>query len=281
VIAKPLGESSTRVTYLGHATLLIESKHGALLTDPVFSNRIGRYFTKRVSPSDFDPGALREVKGVLISHPHHDHLDYPSLKRIRPTPPMVVPWGLAMPLRWHGYNDVRTARSYQELSLGGWNITAVPSRHFGGRLPFVGTSGHLGYVLSGPNCIYFAGDTGFDEPLFRDIGKRFDLDLAVLPIAGAVFPWYRRNHMNADDALRAFELLEAEQMLPMHYETFPASFEDATEPRERLTELSLRRGLRERVRILPAGGSMELGRTVSPAPEVTGCVPPLAPGLAA
>jgi L-ascorbate metabolism protein UlaG (beta-lactamase superfamily) len=248
----------SRVTYLGHASLLIESGGDTLVTDPVFSNRVGRIFTKRTLPSQFRPADLGGIVGVLISHAHHDHLDYPSMVSLGRTHPVVVPWGLTTAMRWHGFTDVRVARPWEELSLGRWQVTAVPSRHFGGRIPFVYTSGHQGYVLSGPSCIYFAGDTGLDEGMFREIGRRFSLDLAILPIAGAVFAWFRRNHMNAHDALRAFDALGAKRLLPMHFETFPASFEPSDAPRRALEGEVARRGWQDRVVILPEGGSLDL-----------------------
>jgi L-ascorbate metabolism protein UlaG (beta-lactamase superfamily) len=250
--------TATKVSYLGHASLLIESGGVAIVTDPVFCDRIAGMFTKRSSASQFRAEELRGVAGVLISHAHHDHLDYPSLGRVGRSHPVVVPWGLATTMRWRGFEDVRTIGLWEELDLGPWRVTAVPSRHFGGRLPLLYTSGHQGYVLTGPSCVYFAGDTGLNEPMFREIGRRFRLDLAVLPIAGAVFPWFRRNHMNAEDALRAFHALGARRMLPMHFETFPASFEPAGDPRRRLNEASSRLGVSDRVTILPEGGSLFL-----------------------
>jgi L-ascorbate metabolism protein UlaG (beta-lactamase superfamily) len=245
-----------KVTYLGHASLLVEAGGETVVTDPVFSDRVGRFFTKRASPSEFRPEELRGVVGILISHAHHDHLDYRSLRRLGREHPVVVPWGVAAGLRWQGYRDIRVLRPWEEVALGRWRITAVPSRHFGGRLPFAYTSGYQGYVLSGPTCIYFAGDTGWDEAMFREIGRRYSISLAILPIAGAVFPWFRRNHMNAAEALRAFTALGAAHMLPMHYETFPASFEPVHEPRRQLVEAAGRAGVSERVTLLAHGASL-------------------------
>ncbi|HKN07855.1 MAG TPA: MBL fold metallo-hydrolase [Thermoplasmata archaeon] len=248
----------TKVTYLGHASLLFEYGGETIVTDPVFSNRIGRYFTKRTSPSTFHPEDLRGTVRILVSHAHHDHLDYPSLQRVGRNNLVVVPWGLVTAMRWRGFSEVRVLRRWEELELGVWKVTAVPSRHFGGRLPLLYTSGHQGYVLSGPSCIYFAGDTGLNEAMFREIGRRFHLDLAILPIAGAVFPWFRRNHMNAEEALVAFQALGAKRMLPMHFETFPVSFEPAGDPRRRLVEEASQRGFSDRVTILPEGESLYL-----------------------
>jgi L-ascorbate metabolism protein UlaG (beta-lactamase superfamily) len=259
--------SSTRVTYLGHASVAIEFAGETIVTDPVFSNRIARYFTRRNQPSEFRPEDLRGVRGVLISHAHHDHLDYRSLKRFGRGLPVVVPWGLAFPVRLHGFTDVRVIRPWEELTFGAWRVTAVPAHHFGGRLPFVYTSGYQGYVLSGPSCIYFAGDTGWDEAIFGEIRRRFAIDLAVLPIAGALFPWFRRNHMNPSDALRAFHALQARRMLPMHYETFHASFAPSGEPRRALLEESVRLGLEDRVVALSEGQSLYVKGRSGLAPE--------------
>jgi N-acyl-phosphatidylethanolamine-hydrolysing phospholipase D len=249
---------ATRVTYLGHASLLVETGGSILATDPVYGSRIGGFFTRRAIPSTFRPQELRGVVGILISHAHHDHLDYPSLAALSRSVPIVVPWGVAPPLRWRGHEDVRVLRRWQRTQLGSWAVTAVPSRHFGGRLPMVGTSGHQGYVLEGSVCIYFAGDTGFDPAMFRAIADRFRIDLAILPIAGAVVPWFRRNHMNAAEALSAFQLLRATQMLPMHFETFPASFEPVGQPRRQLMEGSERLGLTASVKLLAPGASLWL-----------------------
>jgi L-ascorbate metabolism protein UlaG (beta-lactamase superfamily) len=248
--------SVTRVTYVGHASLLVETDGAVLATDPVYGARIGGFFTRRSAPSTFRPEELRGVVGILISHAHHDHLDYPSLAALPRSVPIAVPWGVAAPLRRRGHADIRVLRPWQQTRVGVWTVTAVPSRHFGGRLPLLWTSGHQGYVLEGPACIYFAGDTGFDAPMFRAIASRFRIDLAILPIAGAVVPWFRRNHMNAAEALEAFQLLRATQMLPMHFETFPASFEPAGEPRRQLVEASTRLGLTANVNLLAPGGSL-------------------------
>jgi L-ascorbate metabolism protein UlaG (beta-lactamase superfamily) len=277
----PDDPSDVKVTYLGHASLLLESRGESILTDPVFSSRIGKVFTRRRSRPTFRPEELRGIVGVLISHGHHDHLDYRSLARIGKSHPIVVPWGIAGPMRLRGFADVRVTRPWQELTLGHWKVTTVPSRHFGGRLPLVGTSGYQGYVLSGPSsCIYFAGDTGLDEPMFRAIAQRFKVGLAILPIAGAVFPWYRRNHMNAEDALRAFGWLEAERMLPIHYETYPASFEGAGEARRRLVEASA--GIADRVSILAEGASLHFrsGRPVVLSVPSRGTIAPSIPSAA-
>ena len=250
---------STKVTYLGHASLLFESQGEVIVVDPVFSPRIARFFTRLTSRSTFLPEELRGTVGILISHAHHDHLDYPSLKRFGKECPIVVPWGIERSMRLRGYKNVRTIRRWEELALGRWKVTAVPARHFGGRIPYLFTSGYQGYVLSGPATIYFAGDTGFDAGIFREIRNRFRIDLAVLPIAGSVFPGYRRNHMNAEDALRAFRALGARRMLPVHYGTYPASFESSGVARQRILEASRSEGAATGLELVSEGASIHVG----------------------
>jgi L-ascorbate metabolism protein UlaG (beta-lactamase superfamily) len=278
--------SPARVTYVGHATLVIESQGTSVVTDPVLGDRIAGLFTKRAQPCDFRPEDLRGSVSVLISHAHHDHLDYPSLRRFGRAVPVVVPWGVRLPMRLRGFRQVHVLRPWEETTLGGWRVTAVPARHFGGRLPLVFTSGYQGYVLSGPVCIYFAGDTGYDEPMFREIRRRFSIDLAVLPIAGALLPRYRRNHMNAPEALLAYRALGARQMLPMHYETFPVSLDPAHEARRTLMEGLKELGSDHNVSLLSPGKSLDLVSSASreaggsdPAVGSTSSVPgPLGPG---
>lgn len=255
---RPSAAVSARLTFVGHATFLIESGGETIVTDPIFGDRVGRFFTKRANPCPIDVAGIRGVTGILISHGHHDHLDYPSLRQLGKARPIVAPWGIATPLRMHGYAQIQTLRPWEETSLGLWHITAVPSRHFGGRLPLVFTTGFQGYVLDGPRCIYFAGDSGLDEAMFLEIGRRFRIDVAVLPIAGALFPRFRRNHMDAPQALRAFQLLQAGRMVPMHFETFHASLGHPDTARRQLIEEAERLDLTSRVSILSPGETLEL-----------------------
>lgn len=240
-----------RIVYLGHATTVIEAAGQALVTDPVLSPRVARFFTKRTGALAYEDG--RPVTALLISHAHHDHLDWPSLARLGRGLPVLVPWGVAPGLRFRGHRDVRTLRPWDEAALGDVRVTAVPAKHFGGRLPLVGTSGYQGYVVAARHTAYFAGDTGFDAAMFRAIGERFAPDVAILPIAGYVTHRFRRHHMDAADALEAFRLLGARVLIPVHFETFHASFEPIGEPRRRLLAEAVRRGVADAVVFLRSG----------------------------
>jgi L-ascorbate metabolism protein UlaG (beta-lactamase superfamily) len=248
--------AGTRITYIGHATVLYETMAHSVIADPVFSNRLASIFTRRESPMKFDTNSISNLKVVLVSHGHHDHMDLRSLVALGKGVPVIVPKGVSLPLALRGFKDIRVTRPWEEVRIDRMVITAVPSHHFGGRPPFYATAGYQGYVLSEEKCIYFAGDTGFDEKMFREIGGRFAIDLAVLPIGAYHPPSFRKHHMSPEDAVEAFRLLGAKSMMPIHFETFSLSWEPMDEPRRRLEAAAESAGITNRLFALHSGESI-------------------------
>jgi L-ascorbate metabolism protein UlaG (beta-lactamase superfamily) len=246
----------TTVTFVGHSTVLLEARRHSIITDPVFSDRLASVFTRRETPMDFDIDSIANLDAILVSHGHHDHLDLRSLKALGKSVPVLLPMGMSLPLILRGFKDIRVMRPWDDVRVGESWITAVPSHHFGGRPPFYFTAGFQGYVISSEKCIYFAGDTGLDEKMFSEIGKRFDLDLAILPIGAYHPPSFRKNHMSPEDAIEAFRLLRAKYMMAVHFETFSMSWEPLDEPRARLAVASEKEGLSSSVFALRSGESI-------------------------
>src|SRR5436190_6978685 len=146
-----------RITYLGHATLLIELGSARLLTDPIL--RSGFAHVRRQAPA-IDVAALGRPDAVLVSHLHHDHLDLPSLKRLGRVAPLVVPRGAGAFLRSHGFAHITELAPGDEARAGAALITATRADHddhrFGTRL----RAEPLGFVVAGSGRrVYFAGDT--------------------------------------------------------------------------------------------------------------------------
>lgn len=249
---------SFKVTYIGHASVLMEHEGRSLVADPMFSKRVASVFSRRRSPMDFDPARISGLEGVLISHGHHDHMDLRSLARLGKAMPLVIPKGVSFPLKVRGYRNIRIARPGEELKLGEFSIAVVPSHHFGGRPPMYFSAGYQGYVIYHKKCVYFAGDTGFDEEMFRVIGRKYRLDLAILPIGAYHPPSFRKHHMSPEDAVEAFRLLGARRMMPIHFETFSLSLEPMDEPRQRLIAAAERHGVLDSVSILRSGESIVL-----------------------
>lgn len=205
--------AGTAVTYLGHATVLIEARGTRLLTDPLFRLRVAHL--RRLVPAPPVP-RLTSADAVLISHAHFDHLDLPSLRKLPPSVPIVVPRGWAGLVRRAGLRDVAEVEVGDRLQIGPIGVMATPAEHDGRRMPLGRTADALGYLVEGPHRIYFAGDTDLFEGM-RELAK--ELDLALLPVSG----WGRRlppGHLDPERAARAAGLLRPRLAIPIHWGTY-------------------------------------------------------------
>jgi len=204
-----------RITYLGHATLLIELGSARLLTDPIL--RSGFAHVRRQAPA-IDVAALGRPDAVLVSHLHHDHLDLPSLRRLGRVAPLVVPRGAGAFLRSHGFAHITELAPGDEARAGAALITATRADHdnhrFGTRL----RAEPLGFVVAGSGRrVYFAGDTD----LFGGMAELADppLDVALLPVWGWG-PSLGPGHLDPAEAARAVALLRPRVAIPIHWGTF-------------------------------------------------------------
>jgi L-ascorbate metabolism protein UlaG (beta-lactamase superfamily) len=199
-----------RLTWLGHATVLLELSGARLLTDPVLRSRV--VHLRRRAPVPADPGAL---DAVLISHAHRDHLDRPSLRRLDPGATVVSASGAARSLRRLGRTVVELAPG-DEVRIGGVAVRAVPAVHGGRRSPRLAPAGAIGFVVEGGRRIYFAGDTEV-FPEMAAIGE--GLDAALVPVSGWG-PTLGAGHMDPAQAADAIALLRPRVAVPIHWGTF-------------------------------------------------------------
>ena len=212
---------SLKVTYIGHATTLIEWDGLNILTDPLFSDRV--LFFKRLRPLVFDPTNLPTLDAVLISHAHYDHLDLFSYKYIPSDVPIIIPEGMAKAISRFVNNPIIELATWSRYSLKeGVTICGVPAKHPGGRFlfPLRYRTCH-GYVVSkGNENIYYSGDTAYQED-FENLKGLFDLRFVLLPIAtNSNRHWIRQRHMNVDDAIRCWRALGKPDWMPIHWGTF-------------------------------------------------------------
>ncbi len=233
---------------------MIDTGKAVILTDPNLSKWI--WALHRKSKPGLTQTLLNPVNLVLISHGHYDHLDIPTVKRLPRTATVIVPKGLDGYFTRLGFKDVRVMSWWEQTTVHGTRIIAVPANHFKGRRPLL-KSLYQGYVIDGNYQIYFAGDTGwFDE--IDDIGKIFRLDVAILPI-GAYNPWaIFGHHMTPEDSVKAFQHLHAAVMIPIHWGAFRLSIEPLDEPIKRLKQTVKDAGIRDRVMILKPGDTFSL-----------------------
>ncbi len=212
--AQPLAPG-TRVSFLGHASTIIEIDCLRIVTDPVLRRLVGPLY-RRVPRPLTEP--LSDPDLVLISHLHLDHYDPRSLRLFRRDTPVVAPVGAGLSLHWRGFTDIHELRPGERLRLGSVDIVATDARHRGTRHPLAARTPSLGYVVSGSHSVYFAGDTAFFSGI-RDVWPE-RLDVALLPIAGIgpLMPEFK--HMSPRHAVKAMELLRPRLVVPIHWGTY-------------------------------------------------------------
>jgi len=202
-----------RVAYVGHATVQLELDGVLLVTDPLLRSRVG-HLRRVAPPARLD--SVRAVDAVLVSHPHHDHLDVPSLRLLPLSAVAVVPRGAGRLVR--RFDRVVELEAGDEIGLGSIVVRALHAHHQGGRTPFPARGPALSYAILGSRRTYFAGDTG----LFASMeGLVPDLDLALLPVWG----WGSRlgpGHLSPRSAAEALRMLRPRIAVPIHWGTFRA-----------------------------------------------------------
>lgn len=257
------------ITYIGHATTLIESGESRILTDPHFGNWV--LALKRKEKLNYDPGQLPDLSAVVISHAHHDHLDLDSFKYIKSSVPVFVPEGIARLVSKFVRNPIIELHEFASHKLpNGTEITATPAKHVGFRWTGLRYRNSNGYMISfkgspqaNGQCpqVFFAGDTAYG-PHFKEIGQMFGsqspIDIALLPVAGYRPSWLMKHwHMDPAEAIEAFLDLGAKKMVPIHFGAFKLSTEKIKEPIEWLTRLALERELGDKIQILRSGEKAE------------------------
>jgi L-ascorbate metabolism protein UlaG (beta-lactamase superfamily) len=201
------------VTYVGHATVLIEIDGTRMLTDPLLRRRLGPLVRHGSPPA---PEATRNLDAVLISHLHHDHADLASLRRIGRDVPLLVPPGSRRFFERHGFGSVRELAPGEAIPIGTTIVTAVEADHPGGRRRFARDPEAVGFLVRGRSDVYFAGDTDYFPGMS---GLDPDLDLALLPIWG----WGAKigaGHLDPAGAARAAAALSPRLAVPIHWGTF-------------------------------------------------------------
>jgi L-ascorbate metabolism protein UlaG (beta-lactamase superfamily) len=250
-------------TFVGQSTFLLQMHGANVLTDPVWSERASpvRWAgPRRVRRPGLDFERLPPIHLVLISHNHYDHMDLPTLRRLRQRfdPLFVTGSGNGRYLRKRGLARIEELDWWQTLpASGGLTVTMTPAQHFSRR----GLFDHLrtlwgGFALTaGEKRVYFTGDSGYGVH-FPEIRRRLGrIDLALLPF-GAYDPrWLMRvAHMNPEEAVRAHLDLAPRLSIGMHFGTFQLTDEAIDEPVEELRRCLREKGVKENDFRVPAFG---------------------------
>ena len=249
-----------RITYVGHATTLIELDGAALLTDPLLRARFGH--VRRIVP----PAAeLPPLDAILISHAHRDHLDLPSLRLLPIGVRIYAPPAAAAVVRRAG-RPVQALLPGDRVRVGGVEVLAVPAIHDGRRAPVGPDRKAIGFVVSGSASVYFAGDTD----LFAGMRELAGADVALLPVWGWG-PTTGPGHLDPERAARAAALLAPGTAIPIHWGTYASPGvwwrDDAELPAREFARLAAAHVPPVAVRILSPGQSAPLRQAEPAAPR--------------
>jgi L-ascorbate metabolism protein UlaG (beta-lactamase superfamily) len=210
-----VSRGDSELTYVGHATALIQLAGVRLLTDPLLGRGI-LHVRRRVPVPALDD--LRPLDAILISHAHRDHLDHHSLRLLAGLCPVIVPRGCASATRGAGALEVIELDVGDRLPVGDVVVEAVHAEHDGRRQPFGRAITALGYLLEGPRNVYFAGDTDLFSGMSALAGR---VDVAVLPIWGWG-PRVTAGHLDPGRAAQAVARIRPQIAVPIHWGTLRA-----------------------------------------------------------
>jgi L-ascorbate metabolism protein UlaG (beta-lactamase superfamily) len=239
VHAEGVHAAGVHAAWIGHSTVLIRVDGFTILTDPVFSARIGIKIgpvtvgLKRLVAPALRLSELPVPDLILLSHAHMDHLDRPSLRKLEnPRTSVITAAGTSDLLRVKRYQAVHELRWDESVQVGPAKVRAFEVKHWGARTRTDVHRGYNGYLIeAGRYRIVFGGDTAYTD-LFRKVRSSKPVDLAIMPI-GAYDPWIHA-HCNPEEALAMANHAGAEFILPVHHRTFKLSNEPYAEPLERL-----------------------------------------------
>lgn len=226
--------------WLGHSTVLLRIDGVTIVTDPVFSTRIGLNFglltigLKRLVEPALRAKQMPRPDLILLSHAHMDHFDIPSLRALESKATRVVTAAKTSDLlRTKRYARVDELAWGETARFGDISVRAFEVNHWGARMRSDTYRGFNGYLIETPRYrVVFGGDTAMTGAL-RALRSSRRLDLAIMPI-GAYNPWIRA-HCTPEQALEMADDAGAEVILPVHHRTFQLSSEPLREPIERLS----------------------------------------------
>jgi L-ascorbate metabolism protein UlaG (beta-lactamase superfamily) len=248
-----------RVTWVGHATVLLEIGGARLLTDPVLRARLAHLRRHGPRPR---PEVAERIDAALISHLHLDHLHLPSLRMLGRDVRVIVPRGAGPVLARRGFSDVVELAVGERVDVAGATVTALRAVHDGRRHPFGGAVAEaIGFAVDGAQRVYFAGDTDIFDAM-ADLAGR--IDVALLPVWGWG-PSLGPGHMDPLTAARAAALVRPRLAIPIHWGTlFPIGLEVRhghvlVEPPERFAHHVRELAPGVEVRVLAPGDALELG----------------------
>lgn len=227
------------VTFVNHASFLLQTKNYNFLTDPLWSERtspVNFAGPKRIRKPGIELDQLPAIQFILISHNHYDHMDIDTIEKLHEkfSPVFIMPLGNATYLEHIKGLKVVELDWWESHTINSAKITLVPARHWSSRtLTDKRKALWGGFVVEADQQkIYFSGDSGYSETVFKKIGETFKgFDLSLLPIGAYEPRWFmKENHMNPEEAVIVHQEVQSAQSLGMHYGCFRLSDEKWEQP---------------------------------------------------
>jgi L-ascorbate metabolism protein UlaG (beta-lactamase superfamily) len=239
------------LTWIGHASFLVQFTNLNVLIDPNFANWL--FLLKRVKRAGLKLCDLPPIDLVLLTHAHFDHFNKRTLRQL-PSPKLgVMPWGTGKLARGLGFDRIIELQWWESFCHGDWKVTLTPCRHWGARFLHDDHRGFGGFILEHQGRrVYHAGDSAYFEG-FKEIGRRCRPEIALLPIGAYLPEGFRNVHMGPDEAIKVFKDLRAQWLVPMHYGSFKLSFEEMDEPPRWMKQLAHQHNLSHHLRFLEEG----------------------------
>jgi L-ascorbate metabolism protein UlaG (beta-lactamase superfamily) len=239
------------LTWIGHASFLIQTPQHNILIDPNWANWL--IVIRRLKRAGLAIHDLPDINLVLITHAHFDHLNRRTLRAIAEKQPIIVPEGVTNLVHDLGFEQVHEMKWWDEWTHEGLKITFTPAKHWGARVLHDSHRGYGGFMVEYEGRrIYHCGDSAY-FPGFKEIGERLSPEIALLPIGAYEPPSFRDVHMGPEEAVRAFQELRAKTFVPMHFGTYRMSYEPMHEPAQRLMLAGSQAGVLQSIRFLVEG----------------------------
>jgi L-ascorbate metabolism protein UlaG (beta-lactamase superfamily) len=246
-----LKEGQLAITWIGHASFLVQTPRHNILIDPNWANWL--IVIRRLKRAGLAIRDLPNIDLVLITHAHFDHLNRRTLRAVAERQPIVVPTGVSNLVHDLGFERVHEMNWWDEWQHDGLKITFTPAKHWGARVLHDSHRGYGGFVVEYEGRqVYHCGDSAYFSG-FSEIGRRLAPEIALLPIGAYEPPSFRDVHMGPEQAVAAFKEIQAKTFVPMHFGTYRLSYEPMHEPAQRLMTAGAQAGILQQIRFLIEG----------------------------
>ena len=248
------------ITFLGHTTVLINMDGILFIIDPNFSKKIS--LLKRLDDNliNIDTDKLHQIQVILLTNAHRNRFDTGSFRFFKQTAQVILPLGSSKFLGKYYRFHKNELKAGAETKIGNCQIIALKSLHRGFRTCSALKTNSLNYMLKTPDqTIFYCSDTRYDGAYFYDIGREYNIDLAILPVDHVGIDALAKNRfMNTSQALQAFRDLNAKKMLPVAFGSFNFAQRKAAKVIENIKAEMLKQNLGDEVCILDRGESLTI-----------------------